>query len=249
MKNAGKTLVVLLITMTLFIARAERVQAAVSSGRKIDPRSSYEEQIRLIAASWDVWMETEHANSWRYALSDLDRNGRLEIIASIELGSGSCSYNRIYEVTADGRGVIQCPDALADNGEGPDISNLGFVEYFEDGIHWLVVRNYYRSGWADHYEHISAMALQKGVIVHRPIVSHEDHFIKNEDTGQYVRQDTYYDFRMHPISAEDFKALNYVFEGIPSETVELSWFGFNDDEDDDADLITLLTRSWDGGKE
>ncbi|MBQ1580144.1 MAG: hypothetical protein IIZ86_03335, partial [Firmicutes bacterium] len=52
-----------------------------------------EDQVKLIAENKDLWLVTDvnEADLYQYAVTDLDENGRLELIATITEGSGQFS--------------------------------------------------------------------------------------------------------------------------------------------------------------
>ncbi|MBO4290209.1 MAG: hypothetical protein J5865_08965, partial [Lachnospiraceae bacterium] len=60
------------------------------------------DQVKLIAANRDLWLDTsQQADFVMYAVTDLDENGRLELIATITEGTGQFSSTRFWEVSGD----------------------------------------------------------------------------------------------------------------------------------------------------
>lgn len=59
------------------------------------------EQLDLIWQEMDDWIQDPYADVWCYAVTDLDGNGRLEIISSDTQGSGHYVTTRMLEVSED----------------------------------------------------------------------------------------------------------------------------------------------------
>ena len=79
-----------------------------------------EQQEALIMANYDLWAYTEPWDSpWFYTFTDLDHNGRLEVIAAVTQGTGVYTYVHCYEVRADGLGIENCYHRDVEI-EGPD---------------------------------------------------------------------------------------------------------------------------------
>ena len=79
-----------------------------------------EQQKQLIMDNYLLWAYTEPWDSpWFYTFTDLDHNGRLEVLAAVTEGTGIFTYVHFYEVTADGSGIENCYHANEEI-EGPD---------------------------------------------------------------------------------------------------------------------------------
>lgn len=63
------------------------------------------EQLDLIWQEMDSWIQDPYADVWCYAVTDLDGNGRLEIISSDTQGSGHYVTTRMLEVNEDLTGL------------------------------------------------------------------------------------------------------------------------------------------------
>ena len=84
------------------------------------PFMTEDQQKALMMANYDLWAYTEPWDSpWFYTFTDLDHNGRLEVIAAVTQGTGIYTYVHCYEVREDGLGIENCchKDVEA---EGPD---------------------------------------------------------------------------------------------------------------------------------
>lgn len=61
----------------------------------------YADQLDLIWQEMDSWIQDPYADVWCYAVTDLDGNGRLEIISSDTQGSSHFVTTRLLEVSED----------------------------------------------------------------------------------------------------------------------------------------------------
>lgn len=69
----------------------------------------FEDQIKLLADSQSQWQQPEEPGTpYYYAVTDLDRNGRLEILAMSTQGTGVFTYGKIYEVNNSGSALAEC---------------------------------------------------------------------------------------------------------------------------------------------
>lgn len=77
---------------------------------KPEKETSVEEQVKLIYANLSALSKDDAAKNelWQYAVTDLDHNGRLELIAANTLGRDYFTYACIYEVGADLASFTQC---------------------------------------------------------------------------------------------------------------------------------------------
>lgn len=71
-------------------------------------KSDIEKQLEFLSANFEQWKVEEERDWWGYAVSDLDQNGRLEIISSEDHGTGHFITTSIREVNADFDGLILC---------------------------------------------------------------------------------------------------------------------------------------------
>ena len=62
-------------------------------------------QLALMASLPNLGVDTT-LNSWNYVVTDLDRNGRLELITATLQGTGLYTYLNAYEVSEDGSQLV-----------------------------------------------------------------------------------------------------------------------------------------------
>lgn len=62
------------------------------------PMMGYADQISLFLDQREQWIRSDAENAYSYAVTDLDRNGRLEVLISLCMESGEASYTEIWEL-------------------------------------------------------------------------------------------------------------------------------------------------------
>lgn len=194
----------------------------------INPPVSYEAQLDLILKEKDTWCfsllkdatEPEEMfvteSDYYYRISDMDQNGRLEIVSSTTNGNGSIFNNAYYEVSEDGKELVKLPAAMSDSGEvlEPDLWDFsGYSSVYYD----KKTKTYHYPQW-DH-THSSAvdtediqedMALLDGVVM------------VNAICGQKSKADD-------PKQAEGYgkklvELAQKYYEGMEEFTVTFRWF-------------------------
>lgn len=83
------------------ISGAPAVPTEPAAQPNTETNLSIEAQAKLIAQTSDLW---QHSGRM-YSLTDLDRNGRLEVLASTIRENRTDSHTDIYEVNAEGTGL------------------------------------------------------------------------------------------------------------------------------------------------
>ena len=81
---------------------------------------SAEAQMKLLAANFDSYKQTDAADTWSYTITDMDHNGRLELIAASTQGLGK-TYVKAWEVSEDGASVAELKVSIPTDETFPDI--------------------------------------------------------------------------------------------------------------------------------
>ena len=129
---------------------------------------SFEEQKQIIEDNRELWAFTEPYDSpWFYTYTDLDHNGRLEVIAATTQGSGIYTYANFWEVLPDGSGIgnswhenveIEGPD------DWPEIIIDSIPCYYDalSGCYYYPCENVTRDGYAHQYYSWQVLCLKDG---------------------------------------------------------------------------------------
>ena len=65
------------------------------------------EQIKFLAGRFADLEQKDDGNTWYYAVTDLDHNGRLELLATTRI-QGGMSWLKAWEIGPDGKTLINC---------------------------------------------------------------------------------------------------------------------------------------------
>ena len=129
---------VLSLTLALILMLSLSTVAWAAPVRASDESTAA--QIKLLNSSFGSFRQDD---SWSYTVTDLDHNGRLELIATTIQGDGRTSLVKLWEVGADLNSVAECrvvvpedesfPDILAENADtfynpGNDLWNYTFYD-------------------------------------------------------------------------------------------------------------------------
>lgn len=126
-----------------------------------------EEQIHLITDARDIWDLSEPGmDIVGYMCSDLDGNGRLEILVAESGGTGLYTYTKIYEVNEAKDALVPCGRSWPDTSSEADIMMTNYVPMSVngiDGIQWYSFTDEYRDG-AEYGTANLALSLQDGTL-------------------------------------------------------------------------------------
>lgn len=102
-------------------------------------------QIRIMVKQKDLWLEgMDYANDLKkYTITDLDDNGRLEIIVVNHGGTGNYTYSRYYEVNESYDGLVECALDYVEGDSQPDLLWAEEITIYKDaqGINHYIVQD------------------------------------------------------------------------------------------------------------
>ena len=90
-----------------------------------------EKQLQVIIDNVELWKNDFELDGVGYAITDLDFNGRLEIISASYGGTGGYTYNRIFEVNEKFDGLNLCESNLIEGDSDVDIVGSDFDTYYD----------------------------------------------------------------------------------------------------------------------
>ena len=132
----------------------------------LDGHRSVYNQLTIMAENSDIWTEDYESMGEvvHYAVMDLDRNGRQELIVSGIGGTGLYTTNRVYEINEDYDGLNECILEF-DDGVEPDLAYDVWDTYMDEDYQFhYVVMDVERNNPYGSYEKIYDMSLQNGVV-------------------------------------------------------------------------------------
>ena len=202
-----------------------------------EPPVDYTPQIRLLAENFDAWSMS--SVGWPYtncAVTDLDGNGRLEVIAYLIYGSGDFTYASIFEVNESCDGIAACTVPGQQDPLYPEFNTDGEpvrVYTGSDGVRHYLFTDIERRGAGLYYYTLMPLSLADGTLTLDMIGT------KADERGVV----TYTDIAGMSLSEAEYEALpgNY-YSGSTESSVTISWMNLEGAED----ITALLTESWSG---
>ena len=180
------------------------------------------EQRKLIEAESELWTVKNAAEPWFYAITDLDHNGRLEVIAASMQGTGLYTYANFYEVSEDYSHLVPCETSDEEWETWPDFIQESLPCYYDSasGRYAYVCRDLMRDGAAHSLETISAIWLENGHVHQQPLASVETLYTEGEAEPD-VR---YFDAEDNPLTQEEYENWEeQAFAGMEKSTLDLFW--------------------------
>ena len=196
---------------------------------------NYREQLRLLADTQSQWQkQDEPGNVYRYAITDLDWNGRLEILAMSTRGTGVFTYGSIFEVNVDGTSLLECGLPFGD-GELPEMICDFVPSAFDsaDSTYYYLFRDDIKNGYAEYYQSIQAVHLENGVISSNTLGRMSLVATDGVPHEEYYKDD-------QPITLEEYEAIIPAFQAeLEGFTANLKWFTLENSIDE-----ATLAESW-----
>ena len=163
-----------------------------------------------------------------YAVTDLDQNGRLELIASSGgQGSGLFTFSQIYEISKDGTKLKKYTknDTLMD-----DIVDGIDSAYYDSGMdaYYYVTGDYIRDGVAESGTNIKVLSLKDGKVTSDFIAGHYVNYnYKTDKTKEEYCK--YVNGEKQEISKKEYnveKIKKEYFKGKQKMKINISWVQF-----------------------
>ncbi len=217
-------------------AIAEEVCEFVTDIKLIDfvGKSDVDSQIKLIANSLNNCINDMeyHLDIYGFCVTDLNYNGRLELIVATNGGTGNRTNSYIYEVSDDFSSLTNCDidfvgykygDKFDDKSNADIILYEELAHYFKDNQHFYVLEDEGRYGYAEQYNHKIAISLEETTFTEKTLASDirlytisatEPNTIITDYNGNYISEEEYQNI------ADKY------FEGYNKNTVKLFWTGF-----------------------
>ena len=182
-------------------------------------------QLQIIYDNYDIWMlhptdenffsEIDELNRASFAVTDLDNDGRLEIIKTGWAGTSHNTLNTIYEVSEDGELVL-----ITSEWGSPDLWRMDTVRYYTDdaGIRWNLVEDIVTSDSTglSSYVIYSRLSLDNGIVT-------DTYCMEYEETDAYDTVCRYYDADSNEITQEEFDQLTAEYEDLVEGEAAFGW--------------------------
>ncbi|MBQ7775261.1 MAG: M56 family metallopeptidase [Lachnospiraceae bacterium] len=209
---------------------------------EMDVEKNLNKQLSLIASQKESWMmKTAYdLENYGFAVTDLDNNGRLEIISSQMHGRGQVSDNKIFEVSDDYEELIRVKTNYAEGESQPDILADTITAYRDEtGIHYIAY-DYNNEVEKGTYESYQSLQFVNGQLTGRLLGRKSTEF--QQGKGLVT---TYYDGEGRTITEEEYhQMVEKTFHNAYQFQVNMGWQDVAEfDEVSEQDLKKALQAS------
>ncbi len=212
-------------------SQTEQIETAYADSAAAQLQLSFEEQKQMIEGNRELWAFTEPYDSpWFYTFTDLDHNGRLEVIAATTQGSGIFTYANFWEVLPDGSGIGNCCRKNVEI-EGPDDWPEIIVDsipcYYDalSGCYYYPCENVTRDGYAHQYYSWQVLCLKDGAAEWEFLAAKNVNW-RDEETGSEYPDavTTCEDAAGNPITEQEYDgAVEKRFSELEKTELKLDW--------------------------
>ncbi len=201
-----------------------------------------EEQLRELVKFRELWKAQDESDWWGYTVTDLDHNGRLEIISSETHGTGHYTTTRLWEVNEDGKGLTACgTDENCKPVMGPTPTAPAYYDA-ESGRCWYLFSDDVRDSAARCYQSLRALSLVNETVEGRFCALKSTVYDPNG-----LELVSYQDADRTAISSEEYQQLLWnSFPGLEPLTARFVWVEQHLDELEDDALFQELKHSMEG---
>ena len=202
-------------------------------------KADLEAQLKVIADNYSQWnrINTDYVPRTVFMVSDINNNGRLELILSGTYGTGIVSENYAFEVNEDNTGLIEC-SFITENAPDLQFDDSAAV-YLVNGNYMIACSDGNPHGTMENHVTSQTMSLQNTDIIVEELGSASVYFSPNGST-----REEYYDKDGKSISKDEYEGLfDSTYSGYPKGEMKFNWIPLIGAE---SVLQSRLKESWDG---
>ena len=211
------------------------ISASSSAMQPVDPLS-IEGQLKTIAEAKDkIVTRGKYDANHHYAVTDLDQNGRLELIIATEMnGTGHITHNWYYEISKDGSKLKKCK-GKAFGKEGHDILdaiNTVYIDQKEHNYYYRVYGITHVSG-GENYESLGFLQLKNGTFTDNYLAG-GSHIVSKKGKGKL--KNSYYKLTQNgnkktaKITKKQYSDIDSLMKEkygkLKKESVAIQWFSY-----------------------
>ncbi len=202
-------------------------------------------QIELISENIETWaMSTENDSAtYSYGITDLDQNGRLEVITFKMYGKMSAVTEiTCYEVSKDKKSLEKCDYAKAGDTQVDIEAETAQCFEVDDQFYYVFEDRTYDSASADYYAKV-AITLQDGKITEEVLAKKAKLAVAIDDEN-YEETVTYTDAQGNTITEAQYENAGVDrFDGTDKTIAAFGWFGYSSTNHSDLMLYSTEKRN------
>ena len=185
------------------------------------PNNDINNQLSIIINNINLWKKDTEFEKYNYAATDLDQNGRLEIISSTCQGTGIYTYTEIYEVNENLDDLKLCESNLKEyDYSQADIIKENFIVYWDkiNNRYHYIFEDLTKNGAAEYYENKRDFCLSDGKI-HEEYLAYKTTIYENSNPTITYRDS--YNKQINELEYNNIE--NKVFENLERMLVNIDW--------------------------
>ncbi len=189
----------------------------------VSTENTVDKQIQVIVSKIDEWKVMDETDIWGYAITDLNKNGRLELISSECHGTGFYSTTRIFEVNDTYNSLTEYTNNFGEGDSQPDFLFLDEYKAFgSEDTFFLIVEDMIKVD-AITYHYISNSISINNKTVERSVLGHRT------ECYQYTGDDTkmvssFYDGDGNSINEQEYNSLvDDLYTEMGKYDVKIGW--------------------------
>ena len=222
-----------LLALSIYAFAAGTTELTASASVTDLTAEEADEQITFLYDNKSTWTQKTQSGTWYYAVTDLDHNGKLEIIAASLKGSDNDTSAVIYEADVANNKLTKC--SLSSK-NFPDILKENADTYFDSQTneYYYLFSNGTSIGTDKYYTSICSITLKDGVLTDT-VYATQTCELENgynvitctDANGQIITPDVY------------ASAGATAFAGLQQSSTNFGWF-----QSADATTVSALTDSY-----
>ena len=220
-------------TTSAISTTSSAINASSSAMQPVDPLS-IEGQLKTIAEAKDkIVTYDQYMDSYHYAVTDLDQNGRLELIISTGVnGTSHITNNWYYEISKDGSKLKKCK-GKAFGKEGHDILdaiNTVYIDQKEHNYYYRVYGITHVSG-GENYESLGFLQLKNGTFTDNYLAG-GSHIVskKGKLKDSYYKRTKNGNKKTAKLTKKQYSdidsLMNEKYGKLEKESVAIQWFSY-----------------------
>lgn len=204
---------------------------------------------QIMAENKELWLTDEKAvepySEYCYAVTDLNQDGKPELIVSVCTGTGIYTYTCIFEADEETSTLTRYEREADEFISEADLIVERATAYYDrenDRYHYIFT-DFSKNGAAEHYENIRDWSLQDGKIIEN-FLAYQSTIYSN--AGATVTT-VYTDADGEEITEEEYNNMaDKKFAGMEKVSVDIQWIKSleNADQMSESEIVDMLSESW-----
>lgn len=201
-------------------------------------------QLQIIVDNKSLWFGDVDGERYGYAITDLNHNGRIEIISSSTQGTGIYSYSKYWEVNESFDGLVQYSSTVEEYDSEADIIKESVPVYYDSdqNRYYYIFDDLIKNGAAEYCENKRGLYFEQEQVFEVFLAYKTTIYVNSSPTI------TYEDADEHMISEEEYNNIaDQVFAGMEKKQANMKWL-LNETSDinglSDEELLRMLEESY-----